>query len=67
MVITLNGETRQVPDDLSIEALLEYLKIQPARVAVELNMEIVKKASYASAQVKSGDSVEIVSFMSGGA
>jgi sulfur carrier protein len=66
MMIILNGENKQVPDNVTIGGLLEHLKIQPERVAVELNMEIVKKSMYASTVVKNGDSVEVVSFMSGG-
>jgi sulfur carrier protein len=66
MMIILNGENKQVPDNVAIGGLLEHLKIQPERVAIELNMEIVKKSMYASTVIKNGDSVEIVSFMSGG-
>jgi thiamine biosynthesis protein ThiS len=66
MMIILNGENKQVPDNVTIGGLLEHLKIQPERVAIELNMEIVKKSMYASTAVKHGDSVEVVSFMSGG-
>ena len=66
MVIILNGEKKQVPDGVTIIGLLDYLKIRPERVAVELNMDIVKKSMYASTPVKNGDSVEVVSFMSGG-
>jgi thiamine biosynthesis protein ThiS len=66
MMIILNGENKQVPDNVTIGGLLEHLKIQPERVAIELNMEIVKKSMYASTVVKNGDSVEVVSFMSGG-
>jgi len=66
MTITLNGEKREAPDHVTIRGLLEYLNIQPGRVAVELNMEIVKKDNYSSVPVKDGDSVEVVSFMGGG-
>jgi sulfur carrier protein len=66
MNITLNGEIKTVPDDVTVMGLLEFLKIQQQRVAVELNMEIVKKDRYSSTALKEGDSVEIVSFMGGG-
>jgi sulfur carrier protein len=66
MNITLNGEIKTVPDSLTVMGLLEFLKIQQQRVAVELNMEIVKKDRYPSTALKEGDSVEIVSFMGGG-
>ena len=66
MTITLNGEKKQMPDDITVLGLLEFLKIQHQRVAVELNMEIVKKDVYGSTPVKEGDSLEVVSFMAGG-
>lgn len=66
MNITLNGEKKSVPDDVTVLGLLEFLKIQKQRVAVELNMEIVKKETYPTTALKDGDSVEVVSFMGGG-
>jgi sulfur carrier protein len=66
MNITLNGEKKEVPGDITVSGLLEFLKIQHQRVAVELNMEIVKKDKYATTAIKDGDSLEVVSFMGGG-
>jgi sulfur carrier protein len=66
MNITLNGEKKEVPDNVTILGLLEFLKIQNQRVAVELNLEIVKKDKYVATVIKQGDSLEVVSFMSGG-
>ncbi len=67
MLITLNGEKRDVPDGLTVRGLLEHLAIQGEKVAVELNLEIVRKATYDSTALKDGDSLEVVSFMAGGA
>ena len=67
MNISLNGEQRQVPDGITVLGLLDILKIQPLRVAVELNMEIIKKDTYGSTAIKENDKIEFVSFMSGGA
>jgi thiamine biosynthesis protein ThiS len=66
MNITLNGEIKEVPGKLTVFGLLEFLKIQHQRVAVELNMEIVKKDEYAAIAIKEGDNLEVVSFMGGG-
>jgi thiamine biosynthesis protein ThiS len=66
MNITLNGEGKTVPDGITIQGLLEFLKIQPQRVAVELNLDIVKKDKYGMTTIKEGDSLEVVSFMQGG-
>jgi thiamine biosynthesis protein ThiS len=66
MTITLNGEKKQMPDGITVLGLLEFLKIQRQRVAVELNLEIVKKDVYSTTPVKEGDCLEVVSFMAGG-
>ncbi len=66
MNITLNGEKRDVPDGLTVRGLLEHLKIQTEKVAVERNLEIVKKAAYDATMLQEGDSLEVVSFMAGG-
>ena len=66
MTITLNGEKKQMPDGITVLGLLEFLKIQRQRVAVELNTEIVKKDVYSTTPVKEGDCLEVVSFMAGG-
>ena len=66
MQITLNGEKREVPDNVSVNGLLGFLAIQHQRVAVELNEMIVKKDRYAETVIKEGDSLEVVAFMGGG-
>ena len=66
MNISLNGEKKEIPDNVTILGLLEFLKTQPERVAVELNLNIVKKDAYGTTQIKEGDSVEVVAFMAGG-
>lgn len=66
MQIVLNGEKKEVPDAIMVSGLLEFLQIQHQRVAVELNMEIVKKERYGTTPVREGDSLEVVSFMAGG-
>jgi thiazole synthase len=66
MTITLNGDPREIPGPLSVSALLEQLEIDSRRVAVELNLTVVKKAAYDSAVIKDGDEVEIVNFVGGG-
>lgn len=67
MTITLNGEKREVADGLTVEGLLQVLNIERRRVAVEVNELIVKKDRYEATTLKDGDSVEVVSFMGGGA
>ena len=66
MTIKLNGDPRDIPGPLSVSALLEQLDIDSRRVAVELNLNVVKKTAYDSSVIKDGDEVEIVNFVGGG-
>ena len=66
MVITLNGERRELDAPLTIAALLEHLSIDSRRVAVEHNMVIVKRAAFDEVVVREGDVVEVVNFVGGG-
>jgi len=66
MTIQLNGETYEVPEPLTVDALLARLAIDGRRVAVEVNELVVKKAAYADTVVRDGDAVEVVNFVGGG-
>jgi thiamine biosynthesis protein ThiS len=66
MTIKLNGDPHEIPAPLSVSALLEQLEIDARRVAVELNLTVVKKAAYDSSVINEGDEVEIVNFVGGG-
>ncbi|MEA5115843.1 MAG: sulfur carrier protein ThiS [Geobacteraceae bacterium] len=65
MDIMLNGESRSVACR-TVTELLELLGIDPRRVAVELNMEILPKADYGTRALSNGDRIEIVHFVGGG-
>ena len=66
MTIKLNGDPHDIPQPMTVAALLERLDIDARRVAVELNLTVVKKPLYQSAVVTDGDEVEIVNFVGGG-
>ena len=66
MTITLNGDKHELAEPLSVSALLQRLEIDARRVAVELNLAVLKKAAYDSSVIKEGDDVEIVNFVGGG-
>lgn len=65
MQITINGEQRSLEQQTVLQ-LLRTLDIDPRRVAVELNMEILPKAEYETASLADGDRIEIVHFVGGG-
>ena len=64
--ITLNGDPYAVDGNLRLVALLERLKMRQGRVAVEINREIIPRASYPATMIKPGDNVEIINFVGGG-
>jgi thiazole synthase len=64
--ITLNGETRRLDAPLSVRGLLESLGLDPAKIAVERNLEIVPRSAYDATPVCDGDRIEIVHFIGGG-
>lgn len=65
-VLFINGRERPVPDPASVRGALEALGLSSRPVAVELNGRIVRRADQATTSLKSGDRVEIVSFVGGG-
>ena len=64
--IVVNGEPARVPEGLDVARLLEFLEIDPARVAVELNRSIVRKQEWNTTAVEGGAQLEIVWFVGGG-
>lgn len=66
MQITVNGDRREVPDGLTVAALLEVLQMRANRVAIEHNREILPRAHWQATQVQPNDSFEIVQFVGGG-
>ncbi len=62
----VNGQKLEVTDGATITALLEELNINPLRVAVQLNLEIIKRERYDTTTLRAGDKLEIITFMAGG-
>ena len=66
MKLKLNGTESEAHEGITVAELLKNLNIEPLRVAVEVNLAIVKKPDYQKHVLKDGDSIEIVSFIGGG-
>jgi sulfur carrier protein len=66
MQVRLNGELREIPEGISVTALLGHLGVKAQRVAVEVNETVVTKDRYETQRIGPGDSVEIVAFVGGG-
>jgi sulfur carrier protein len=64
--IRVNGEHRRVPGGISIAEMVNSLGLDPLRVAVERNLEIVPRSTLGEVCVEDGDDFEIVHFVGGG-
>ncbi len=65
MLIFVNGEEKSI-EPMTVLGYLETLAIDPRRVAVEVNLDILPKGDYATTMLNDGDKVEIVHFVGGG-
>src|SRR5579871_1244596 len=66
LTVTLNGEARALASGLTVKAMLLSLGLDPAKIAVERNLEIVPRSTYDLVAVGQGDRFEIVHFIGGG-
>ena len=64
--IQLNGDPYEINNGTNLNELLNKLKIQKNKVAIEVNGEIVEKSKYPNLILNKGDKVEIVKFIGGG-
>ena len=64
--ITVNGESRRVTKGITIADLALELGLEPTKVAVERNLEIVPRSTLADTKIEDGDDFEIVTFVGGG-
>lgn len=66
MNLRINGDDREVADDLSLKELITLLDLTPERIAIELNWKVVRRAQWPSTVLKDNDQIEIVHFVGGG-
>ena len=66
MTIRLNGDAHELPEPVTVATLLRTLEIDSRRVAVEVNLSVVKKTAYETLVIGDGDEVEVVNFVGGG-
>ena len=66
MQISVNGEMRTFDGVADVAALVAELGLDPRKVAVERNLEIVPRSTYAQTPLADGDRIEIVTFIGGG-
>jgi len=66
MTIYLNGEQREVPENLTLSALLDWMKLPADRVAVERNRQIAPRSTWPQTIIQPDDRLEVVHFVGGG-
>ena len=66
ITLTINGEQRAFAGLADVAALVAALGLDPRKVAVERNLEIVPRSAYGRTPIADGDRIEIVSFIGGG-
>ncbi|MFO1012496.1 MAG: sulfur carrier protein ThiS [Caulobacteraceae bacterium] len=66
MRITVNGDEMSFEGLANVADLVAALELDPRKVAIERNLEIVPRSTYASTPVADGDKFEIVAFIGGG-
>lgn len=66
MKLTVNGELREVEGPMTVLGLVESFGLQPQKIAVERNLEIVPRSAYGEVGLRDGDRIEIVNFVGGG-
>ncbi len=66
MQVFLNGEPHDVPEGTTVAELVQRLELVPQRVAVEVNLRLVRRGDYAQTPLHAGDRIEIVTLVGGG-
>ena len=66
MQVTINGQVETLEEETSVAGLLALRKLEPVRVAVEINEDIVRRRAFAEVMIHGGEKIEIVTFVGGG-
>lgn len=66
MKLIVNGESKTVSDQTSVDMLLNELGLTTQRIAVEVNEEIIPRSDLKQHILKNGDIVEVIKAIGGG-
>lgn len=66
MELLVNGEKKQLDDRQSVSDLVTLLGLGRRAVAVEVNKQLIPRKQHATATLRDGDIVEIVTLVGGG-
>jgi sulfur carrier protein len=66
MDVMINGTSRQVPEDMSLERAVSLISQAVSGIAAAVNGEVVRRASWSSTVLAPGDQIEILTAVQGG-
>ncbi|MGH9873895.1 MAG: sulfur carrier protein ThiS [Pyrinomonadaceae bacterium] len=66
MRIQVNGEPREVEENISLPELIDGLNLKAEQIAIELNHSVVRRAQWTDTLLQADDRIEIVHFVGGG-
>lgn len=66
MQLIVNGDIHQISGPVTLAQLVEQFGLEPRKVAIERNLEIVPRSAYGETLLGEGDRLEIVHFVGGG-
>ncbi len=66
MQVNVNGSDTTVSENTTVTQLLATLDLEPVRVAVEINENLVPRKNFEQTHMQDGDRIEIVTFVGGG-
>ncbi len=66
MQISINGESRELENSLTLTQLLEQLELPSRQVAIEVNLELIPRDKHSEYELQPGDKLEIVTLAGGG-
>ena len=66
ITILLNGESRTIENEVSLDKLLDLFSLPRQRVAIEVNRSVVRRIDWEGTNVKDADTIEVIHFVGGG-
>ncbi|MDQ3713954.1 MAG: sulfur carrier protein ThiS [Acidobacteriota bacterium] len=66
MVITINGETKEIGQEVNLTNLLKFFALPHEQVAIEVNKQVVRKKDWENIKINEADKIEIIHFVGGG-
>ena len=66
MVITINGETKEIGQEVNLSDLLKFFALPQEQIAIEVNKQVVRKKDWENIKINEADKIEIIHFVGGG-